>query len=48
MKIKKLSIYTKLHQIDQKTLVKVRLIIHQKLRNSHKQTDVALHVLIIF
>ena len=48
MKIQKLSIPAKLHLIVQINPVKVRPIIHQKIRNSHKQTDVALQVLIIF
>ena len=47
MKIKKLSIPTKLHEIVQTNPVKVRPIIHQKLLSSHKQSDVGLQVLII-
>ena len=46
MKNKKLLISAKLHQIVQTNLVKVKPINHQKLRNSHKQTDVALQVLL--
>ena len=48
MKIQKLSISTKLHWIIPTNPVKVRPIIHKKLRKSHKQSDVALQVLIIF